>query len=218
MEDKNITWWQFDGKSLQVLPVNTTYNNVKRDPLKLTTYMIEELRDAKEKAARNWMEDTGRVIRLLEPKRIRDNNGNQAQAMIKIEKGTQRNAVAAQMFLLSDNRRRCKNCKNVQNHGPFATCCAFGPDTFGRACSCCQYSGAAAKCEFHFSQRGYAFSKTEDAEDAAEHSWPTITAEMLEKASTRELELTRTWINKELDDRLGLSSAPPSANKRRRLQ
>lgn len=58
----------------------------------------------------------------------------------------------------------------------------------------------------------------EDAEDAAEHSWPTITAEMLEKASTRELELTRTWINKELDDRLGLSSAPPSANKRRRLQ
>lgn len=178
--------------------------------------------------------------------------------MIRIEKGTQRNAVAAQMFLLSDNRRRCKNCKSkpytalyrpvltsidVQNHGPFATCCAFGPDTFGRACSCCQYSGAAAKCEFHYTQRGYAFSKTgmyyycplpahtglyrpiltriallEDAEDAAEHSWPTITAEMLEKASTRELELTRTWINKELDDRLGLSSAPPSANKRRRIQ
>lgn len=67
MEDKNITWWQFDGKSLQVLPVNTTYNNVKRDPLKLTTYMIEELRDAKEKAARNWMEDTGVRISPCRP-------------------------------------------------------------------------------------------------------------------------------------------------------
>ncbi len=57
--DKHITWWQYKDTALVEVPNNTTYNDVKDDPLKLSTWLVEELRYCKEVNARNWMEKSG---------------------------------------------------------------------------------------------------------------------------------------------------------------
>lgn len=69
--DNNITWWKFKGEALKELTPGATYNDVKGDPLKLTTWMIEQLRNAKEKNVRAWLEDTGVRITLYQPLKAR---------------------------------------------------------------------------------------------------------------------------------------------------
>ncbi|RYP08949.1 hypothetical protein DL764_001560 [Monosporascus ibericus] len=192
---KHLSWWKF--KETPITELNQEGKpQVDATCLDLTRKALDVLRSSKE------AQD---IVELIKPRQYGDEYGDRTTARIKLEQTQQRHAVAAHLGLKPINNRRCKNCKNPRNGGPFDDCRSFGPDVFKGACQCCQYSSQAHKCEFHASK------KDEESDDNA---WPTITQEMLKKATTRQLEQTVRWCKAELNDREGLASFPPSAKKR----
>ncbi|RYP39134.1 hypothetical protein DL768_010732 [Monosporascus sp. mg162] len=212
---KDLSYWKF--KKTLITELNTLDKPyVNEDNLKKTKKVLNTLRFAKEVQVRNWLEDSKDLEALINPLTYRDNTGSLVTATIKLERTQQKHAVAAHMALVSVNQRICKNCRNPRNEGPFRTCRSFGAEVFKGACQCCQYSSQAHNCEFHVSKKGPAFAELNENESDDDDAWPTITQEMLKRATTSQLEQTINWCKAELSDREGLASSPPSAKKRRR--
>ncbi|KAI1213294.1 uncharacterized protein F4807DRAFT_257690 [Annulohypoxylon truncatum] len=204
-----LSQWTYKGRPLE--PAQEPVENT--DKFGLTCLVVDQLRKSRYNDVREIIEANGQIIlRLIDLKVLRE-SGKRIWPKLELDRQQKMSALAAYLTVASSNDDSCKQCLNRKSRGPCVECVAAGPDTFSGACTNCQFSSTASACSFYSGRavKNRKRARKNDDDDNSDSDRFSLTADLLEQATTRELERWRKLIEDEILSR----EAAHASHKRR---